>query len=166
MVDVFATHSGSVLFFLLCECAYAPTISLFNEKISSLRREGGPNVDRFLANLPYEHWANAHFRGNRYGEMSSNVAESFKAWITKARYLPITSMINTIRGQLMNLMGGRMKTSSNWNGNLCPNMDAKLQIAFDEGRSWSVRISNNDVYEVNSHPSVSVDILNGTCTCH
>ena len=39
-------------------------------------------------------------------------------------------------------------------------MDAKLQIAFDKGRSWFVRVSNNDVYKLNSYPLMSVDIVN------
>ena len=150
---------------LLRECAYAPTQSLFNEKIEALRRQGGSNVERFLSNLPYEHWTNAYFSGKRYGEMCSNAAESFNAWILKARHLPITSMVDTIRGQIMDQIGQRMKICSDWNENLCPNMSLRLQAAFDEGRSWTVRVSNNQVYEVMSYPSVTVDIGKGTCSC-
>ena len=150
---------------LLCECAYAPTISLFTQKIEGFRREGGHIVERFLDNLPYEHWANAYFRGRRYGEMNSNAVESFNSWIMKARHLPITSMVDTIRCQIMNQMGTRMITAGTWNGIVCPEMDSRLQVAFAESRAWTVSVSNNDVYEVNSNPSVSVDINNGTCSC-
>ncbi|XP_028088934.1 uncharacterized protein LOC114289406 [Camellia sinensis] len=40
-------------------------------------------------------------RGMRYGEMTSNAAESFNNWIKEARNLPITQMVDTICTQLM-----------------------------------------------------------------
>ena len=52
---------------LFSQCAYAPTVELFDELIAVLRLEGGREVERFLSDLPYEHWANAHFPGQRFG---------------------------------------------------------------------------------------------------
>ena len=68
-------------------------------------------MDRFLDNLPYENWANAHFKGKHYSDMTSNAVESFNAWIIKAQILSITSMVDTIRGQIMNQMGCRLAMS-------------------------------------------------------
>ena len=64
----------------------------------------------------------------------------------------------------MDQRGCRLKESESWNGNICPNVDSRISAAFHKGRSWSVKVSSNDVYEVNSYPSISVDILNETCT--
>ncbi|KAF9591787.1 hypothetical protein IFM89_007342 [Coptis chinensis] len=41
---------------------------------------------------------------NGFGEMCSNIAESFNYWIGKERYMPITSMLDTIRVKIMGMM--------------------------------------------------------------
>ncbi|XP_039114974.1 uncharacterized protein LOC120250246 [Dioscorea cayenensis subsp. rotundata] len=46
------------------------------------------------------HWANYMFKGERWGEMYSNVAESFNAWIKEARLLLVTNMVDSIRWQV------------------------------------------------------------------
>ncbi|KAL7238047.1 hypothetical protein ACSBR2_004195 [Camellia fascicularis] len=40
-----------------------------------------------------------------------------------------------------------------------------LEIAFNKGRSWNVSQANDDVYEVHSFPSVTVDLAWCTCLC-
>ncbi|XP_039119170.1 uncharacterized protein LOC120255401 [Dioscorea cayenensis subsp. rotundata] len=52
-----------------------------------------------------DHWSNYSFKGMRWCEMYLNVAESFNAWIKEARHLPVTSMVNSIRFKLMNIVG-------------------------------------------------------------
>ncbi|KAL2486355.1 MuDR family transposase [Abeliophyllum distichum] len=96
---------------LFRECAHAPTIALFNQKLEVLKREGGAIVQRFLDGLPFENWSNAHSVGCRYGEMSSNAAESFNAWIVDCRSLPITRMVDNMRIKLMNMFVTRRTDS-------------------------------------------------------
>ncbi|KAL2498884.1 SWIM-type domain-containing protein [Abeliophyllum distichum] len=96
---------------LFRECAHAPTIALFNQKLEVLKREGGAIVQRFLDGLPFENWSNAHSVGCRYGEMSSNAAESFNAWIVDCRSLPITRMVDMLRIKLMNMFVTRRTDS-------------------------------------------------------
>ncbi|KAL7202604.1 hypothetical protein ACSBR1_034132 [Camellia fascicularis] len=62
---------------ILVKCAYAPR-----------RIAGNGRVDSMLDGLQNDKWANAFFRGKRYGEMSSNAAESYNNWIGGARELP------------------------------------------------------------------------------
>ncbi|KAG5551449.1 hypothetical protein RHGRI_009764 [Rhododendron griersonianum] len=76
-------------------CAYAPNEMKFNEEMARLKKAGGEaRITNFLADLPYEHWANAFFPGQRYGEMWSNLAECFNSWIEKERHLPITQLVD------------------------------------------------------------------------
>ncbi|KAL2486051.1 SWIM-type domain-containing protein [Abeliophyllum distichum] len=96
---------------LFRECAHAPTIALFNQKLEVLKREGGAIVQRFLDVLPFENWSNAHSVGCRYGEMSSNAAESFNAWIVDCRSLSITRMVDMLRIKLMNMFVTRRTDS-------------------------------------------------------
>ncbi|KAK9281019.1 hypothetical protein L1049_003911 [Liquidambar formosana] len=107
----------------------------FEFRLKELKKEGGAKVIKFLSKLPNENWTNAHFMGQRYGEMWSNAAESFNSQIRNARHLPIT------------------------------NMDVRLGNVLKEERSWVVSVLGDDIFEVHSHPLVSVDIRRRTCSC-
>ncbi|KAL7166916.1 hypothetical protein ACSBR2_037557 [Camellia fascicularis] len=74
----------------LSECAYAPTEASFQHHLTKLKGSGRFGINNFLEDMPPNHWANAYFRDKRYGEMTSNVAESFNKWILDARNYPIT----------------------------------------------------------------------------
>ena len=51
----------------------------FHHLLDQLMKEGGLNVIDFLKDLPYTHWANAYFKGQRYVEMWSNPTKSFNS---------------------------------------------------------------------------------------
>ncbi|XP_028095426.1 uncharacterized protein LOC114295403 [Camellia sinensis] len=61
----------------LGDCAYEPTMAGFHALLEELKSEGKQRAYNFLSRLEPDHWANAYFRGQRYGEMTSNAAESF-----------------------------------------------------------------------------------------
>ncbi|XP_028121172.1 uncharacterized protein LOC114318473 [Camellia sinensis] len=81
----------------LGDCAYELTMVGFHEKLEKLKEEGKQRARSFFKELAPEHWANSYFRGMRYGEMTSNAAESFNNWIKEVHNLPITQMMDTIR---------------------------------------------------------------------
>ncbi|KAI8550261.1 hypothetical protein RHMOL_Rhmol06G0091000 [Rhododendron molle] len=146
-------------------CAYAPNEMKFNEEMARLKKAGGESrITNFLADLPYEHWANAFFPGQRYGEMWSNLAECFNSWIEKERHLSITQLVDRVRIKLMEQMCCRKQTAK-WRQVLCPTMDEALTIAFQESKAWEVKFSSPDVLEVLCNPSVKVDIGRHSCTC-
>ncbi|XP_028063562.1 uncharacterized protein LOC114266823 [Camellia sinensis] len=66
---------------LFGKCTYAPTEETFHQCLVELKTEGGLRVKKFLDDIPYDHWSNAYFRGQRFGEIWPNVAESFNSWI-------------------------------------------------------------------------------------
>ncbi|XP_028084377.1 uncharacterized protein LOC114285536 [Camellia sinensis] len=135
------------------------------DRVEQFQKTGRSVASEFLANAHPQHWANAFFRGRRYGEMCSNATESFNSWVREARNLPITRMVDSIRTKLMRQMAKRREASQMWTGTICPKMEDRLEKAFNEGRSWKVSQSNADVYEVHSFPSVTVDIGRRTCSC-
>ncbi|XP_028075915.1 uncharacterized protein LOC114278109 [Camellia sinensis] len=149
----------------LRKCAYAPTITTFNQKADEFQQSGKAIATKFLADAHPQHWANAFFRSRRYGEMSSNVAKSFNFWIREARNLPITRMVDSIRGQIMRQMAKRRVSAHTWTSAICPKMESRLEEAYSKSRAWKVSQANNDVYEVHSFPSVMVDIGRRTCPC-
>ncbi|KAL7201146.1 hypothetical protein ACSBR1_032953 [Camellia fascicularis] len=91
----------------LRECAYAPTIPSFNQKIEVLKECSLAVIENFLKDLHPSHWANAYFMGQCYGEMWSSATESFNNWIREAHHLPISRLVDMVRGQIMEQMAER-----------------------------------------------------------
>ena len=54
----------------------------------------------YLCEVGFDRWARAYFPGHRYNVMTTNIAESFNALVKHARGLPITMLIEFIRGTL------------------------------------------------------------------
>ncbi|GFZ05186.1 hypothetical protein Acr_17g0007580 [Actinidia rufa] len=150
---------------LFNRCAYAPNLKTFEELIRKLKRDGCEAVKDFFSDLPCEHWTRVHFKGKRYGEMSSNLAECFNSWIKDERHLPIMVLVDKIRVQLFEQRYCRREDTSRWSHVICPFMDAKLVDAYNSCRTWGVIRSSDDLFEVQSHPSVFVDIGGRTCSC-
>ena len=90
--------------------------------------------------------------------MCSNAVEMFNNWGGEARHLPITRLVDIIRGQIMEQMLERRVKCTKWPGVICPKMEKKLVKAYNESRARCVSQANDDAYEVHSHPSVLVDV--------
>lgn len=60
---------------IFTKCAYTCRVSSLNRYITELKEVRGGDIEDFLKDLPPKNWANAHFPGQRYGELSSNNAE-------------------------------------------------------------------------------------------
>ncbi|XP_028118523.1 uncharacterized protein LOC114316067 [Camellia sinensis] len=152
---------------ILVKCAYAPTVASFQHYMEKLRRiVGNGRVDSMLDGLQNDKWANAFFRGKRYGEMSSNVAESYNNLIGGARELPITCMVDMIRVQIMTQLSNKRAESKIWPMKLCPVMEKKLVDSLKLAKSWDVIVASDTVLEVHSFISFYVDIDKQTCSCH
>ncbi|CAL8169562.1 unnamed protein product [Prunus armeniaca] len=130
---------------LFGKCAYAPTEDAFEMHMRTLKEEGGAVIREFLKNLPKENWSAAYFPGKKYGEMCSNVAESFNAWIVDQRHLPIYQLIDGIRIKIMEMIAQRRRIAEEWNTCLCPEMETRLEELLDNGRHWDVVVLCYDI---------------------
>ncbi|MQL71087.1 hypothetical protein Taro_003416, partial [Colocasia esculenta] len=86
----------------LNKVAFALNESEYVAALSKMERKSPEATDWILRN-DVEHWADTQFPGERYGQMYSNLAESFNAWIKPACGLPILQMVETIRRQIMEM---------------------------------------------------------------
>ncbi|KAL7238372.1 hypothetical protein ACSBR2_004469 [Camellia fascicularis] len=82
--------------------------------------------------------------------MCSNAAESFNNWVSEARHLPITRLVDMIRVQIMEQMAGCRVKSMTWLSILCPKME-KLVAAYNDSRPCRA-----------IYPIPTVDKLTGT----
>ncbi|XP_028112998.1 uncharacterized protein LOC114311135 [Camellia sinensis] len=146
-------------------CAYSPTVSTFEDMVGKFTGSDKAIATDFLRDLAPQNWANAYFRGNRYGKMCSNASESFNNWITEAHHLPITRLVDSIRTRIMWQMSTWRDTLHKWARVICPKMEKRIEKSYNTDRSWNVSQSNSNVYEFHSNPSVMVDVDRRTCSC-
>lgn len=147
-------------------CARASNMYDFERYLSKFKNIGGMAAENFLQDKPFDHWADLFFQGKRYGEYTSNVAESFNSWILEDRVMPITSCLDGIRVKVMEQMARRREECRLWTTTLCPVMEERLSKLVDVGFGWDVYKSSDFVFEVKSPKSHFVDLENHLCSCN
>lgn len=148
----------------LYAAAYAPTPEGFQRVIENIKSISPEAYNWVQQNEP-AHWANAFFRGNRYNHMTSNFGELFYSWASDADELPITQMVDAIRGKITELIYNRQTESSQWLTRLTPVMEEKLGKESMQLHSLQVLMSANNKYEVHGETIEEVDLDISDCSC-
>ncbi|XP_071719661.1 uncharacterized protein [Rutidosis leptorrhynchoides] len=149
----------------LYSAAHAPKLEAF-EKFTEDIKAISPEAYDWVINSEPEHWANAFFGGLRYNHMTSNFGHLFYAWVSEANELPITQMIDELRGKMMQLIYTRRVESSQWMTRLTPSMEEKLKNEIIRARSVQVLRSHGSKFEVRYDETVDVvDIETWDCSC-
>ncbi|KAG5557159.1 hypothetical protein RHGRI_007430 [Rhododendron griersonianum] len=81
------------------------------------------------------------------------------------RELPVLDMVDRIRKKMMKLMCLRRERASKWEQVICPYGESRLENLYDLVKTWKVIPSSADIFEVDTDPSVCVDIGRRTCSC-
>ncbi|KAF5194065.1 hypothetical protein FRX31_016348 [Thalictrum thalictroides] len=90
-------------------------------------KDNKQDVLDFLSRVPFEHWANAHFLGSRYGDMCSSIVEIINSRVGEERFLPIASISDRIRSRLMNQFSERRTCGNGRSSLICPTKENKLK---------------------------------------
>lgn len=96
--------------------------------------------------------------------MSSNLAESFNAWIVYDRELHVYQMLDRLWIKMMVKYATRRRSTAKWNTYLCPQIEKKLQTYIETGKHWDVSRSTECVLEVHAEYSFVVDLQHRTCS--
>lgn len=99
-------------------------------------------VSWLLEHVKPEHWAESCFVGNRYGHITSNIAESINSWLLEARELPILVMLERIHHQLMEWFAVRREIDQNMEG-LLVSSAAKIiknTLTIRARRYWKLKL--------------------------
>ena len=153
----------------LYDAANATTRDVYDHYMNQIIEKFGSQAITFFTDAPPSHWANIEFPGPRWGDLTNNLAESFNAWITSARHLPITGVVNNIRRRLMERMheqkleGDRMKTV------ISPYFHEKIEKNNEQARPFVAIPSNAVQYEIvvgNNVYAVSLRPDNLSCSCN
>lgn len=146
--------------------AYAPKAENFQHCVESVKSIS-PEAYHWIMQSEPQNWANAYFQGARYNHMTSNFGELFYSWASEAHELPITQMVDVIRGKMMELIYDRQVESNQWLTKLAPSMEEKLEKESLKTHVLNVLFSAcNNEFEVRgneSHEVVRMD--NWDCSC-
>ncbi|XP_024020388.1 uncharacterized protein LOC21411544 isoform X1 [Morus notabilis] len=144
--------------------AYAPKPESFQRSIESIK---GISLEAYnwIVQSDPQNWANAFFQGARYNHMSSNFGELFYSWASDAHELPITQMVDVIRGKIMELMYTRRTESNQWLTRLTPSMEEKLEKENQQVRGLHVLLSAGSTFEVRGDSIEIVNIDHWDCSC-
>ena len=69
---------------LLWDVTRSVTIEGYSNAIEKMSEITPECVPWLLEHAPPEQWAESHFYGNRYGHLTSNIAESINSWLLEA----------------------------------------------------------------------------------
>ena len=149
---------------LLANCAYACTASDFD--IAEFMDNGRGHVKNFIADLPKENYAIAHFPGRRCGSMSNSLFESFNAMVSNSCCMLLMDLLEDIRVRLMVSMAEKKLFGQNIHTILCPKKENELRLLLKEGMHWRISRSDMHVFEVRTEWNPFVVCLDDrTCSC-
>ncbi|CAL8990983.1 unnamed protein product [Prunus brigantina] len=144
--------------------AYAPKLEAFQRSADNIKGIS-PEAYNWVIQSGPEHWANAFSGGARYNHMTSNFGQQFYSWVSEAHELPITQMIDVLRGKTMEAFYSRRVESNQWVTRLTPSKEEKLQKETTIARSLQVLLSQGSTFEVRGESVDIVDIDHWDCSC-
>ncbi|KAK1426502.1 hypothetical protein QVD17_15176 [Tagetes erecta] len=149
----------------LYAAAHAPKLEAF-EKCTEDIKAISPEAYNWVISSEYSHWANAFFGGLRYNHMTSNFGNHLYSWVSEANELPITQMVDELRGKMMQLIYTRRVEASQWMSRLTPTMEEKLKNEFIKARSVQMLRTQGSKSEVRYGEMIDiVDIETCDCSC-
>ncbi|KAL5538065.1 hypothetical protein UlMin_042275 [Ulmus minor] len=144
--------------------AYAPKIEGFQRSIENVKGIS-PEAYNWVIQSQPEHWANAFFGGARYNHMTSTFGQEFYNWVSEAHELPITQMIDNLRGKMMEAIYTRRVEANRWTTKLTPSKEEKLQKDTVTAHSLQVLTLTNSSFEVRGESVEVVDLDQWDCSC-
>ncbi|XP_050908353.1 uncharacterized protein LOC127121976 [Lathyrus oleraceus] len=91
---------------IVVNMGYALTEATFNYYRREIRRTNNEALS-WIDNIPREKWARAFDRGQRWGHMTTNLAEAMNSVLKETRNLPITALVKSTYYRLGSLFGRR-----------------------------------------------------------
>ncbi|KAL6324844.1 hypothetical protein AAG906_018371 [Vitis piasezkii] len=113
-----------------------------------------------------EHWAMSKFPKQRWDKMTTNLAESFNAWLRNERHHSICTFLMEHMAKLGSMLVKHKEESNNWKGYIGPKIEEKVQQKIAKGEVYPVTPFINGIFGVSIGTTfLNVDIMKRTCTC-
>ncbi|WJZ85832.1 hypothetical protein VitviT2T_005349 [Vitis vinifera] len=150
---------------LLDNIAYAWLDIDYNEAFEKLVRFNG-DLARWVAENSPEHWAMSKFLKKRWDKMTTNIAESFNAWLREERHQTIYTLLMMHMDKLVAMLDTHMRGTDKWKSVVGPKTEEKLMSNITRSAPITVmpylggtfKVFTGEVYLV-------VDMQQHKCTC-
>ncbi|XP_062081024.1 uncharacterized protein LOC133785825 [Humulus lupulus] len=141
-------------------------IEEFNKHFDQLRKIY-PRVAKYLENdVKFRKWSRAHFGGNRYEVMTTNIVESVNNLMRKAREYPIISMIDFIISTMGQWFLERRREAYAVTTPLTPRREEILCKRWDEvGSLITLQLNENEYNVMCGKLDAIVNLRSKSCTC-
>ena len=148
LANMSANHPGKSVqkyFWIACKAYNAGKFNWAMQKLQDVR----PGAYRWLMEIPSEQWARHMFDASlKNVHVTSNVAESFNAWIRPFRGLPIYNLMDGIRGKVMARLERKRRQGLQMEGLMCSNTQEKLFVNRDMSSKCKMVSASNNEFEV------------------
>ncbi|XP_054791611.1 uncharacterized protein LOC129297283 [Prosopis cineraria] len=151
---------------LLDYIAYARHEHEFHIAMRNLRMFS-PQLPRWVENQgDVDRWALSLFPFRRWDKITTNLAESFNAWILKERRHNICVLINEHRDKLSKKFFASKAAMSKWKSIVGPNVEAKLKENIFRAEVMIVQLYGSYIALVRTPcGDVCVNLILRECTC-
>ncbi|XP_026428461.1 uncharacterized protein LOC113324359 [Papaver somniferum] len=149
------------------ECYTALTKEKFHTAAKSMSNLKMDSVIDWMVKISFKNWAAHAFLVERFGENTSNIAETFNSVIKHDKRLPALELLDSIRAYVMEQNYKRKVDSGKWTGKLTPRMQARLNKRVIDCRFYKFHRSSDKFFEI-IYPTGKhlVDLDAKTCTCN
>ena len=151
---------------MMWDAAGASTIKSFEAHMLKIKEVDEGAYDWMIKQEP-KTWARCFFSPHaKCDAIHNNISESFNSYIKQGRDMPILSMLEWIRKRLMKRIHVKYNGMLKYRGNICPNVQDKLELLKIESRNYFCTPAGNLKYEVDYYNTqCSVNLGDRTCTC-
>ncbi|XP_026384187.1 uncharacterized protein LOC113279732 [Papaver somniferum] len=130
------------------ECYTASTNEKFYVAAKTMSNLKLDSVIDWMIKISFQNWAAHAFLGERFGENTSNIVESFNSVIKHDKRLLALELLDSIRAYVMEQNYKRKVESGKWTGKLTSRMEAKLNKRVTDCRFYKFWRSSDKVFEI------------------
>ncbi|XP_010665184.1 uncharacterized protein LOC104882695 [Vitis vinifera] len=145
--------------------AYASLEHDYNVSMFELRKYNDA-LAKWVEENELEHWAMSKFPKQRWDKMTTNLAESFNAWLRNERHNFICTFLMEHMAKLGSMLVKHKEESNNWKECIRPKIEEKVEQKIVNGEVYPVTPFMNGIFGVSIGTIfLNVDIMKRTCTC-
>ncbi|XP_058725523.1 uncharacterized protein LOC131596801 [Vicia villosa] len=162
-------YPGKQLKELMWKAAKATYPQAWEREMKEMRKIN-EEAFKHLLKIPPRHWSKSHFKYRTKSDvLVNNMSETFNSVIIGPRQKPIVTMLEEIRGYLMDRWARNRAKIEDYNESVLPRIKKIIARRQEFSRYFIARLSGDLIYEVR-HTSFSgdkftVDLKKSECSC-
>ncbi|XP_010418657.1 PREDICTED: uncharacterized protein LOC104704236 [Camelina sativa] len=163
--NLLKNYKGSSLLILVKRAMRAYRVSEFTTIFNEIRIQK-PELATYLEKVDVRLWSRANFPGNRYGIMTSNIAESMNKVLLNAREYPIACLLDELRKLISKWFMRRRERAMSQPTLFTPKVEKTLKIRTVIANTLYVQhIDAHRSHVTGGDLACVVDLQQMRCTC-